>query len=1000
MSDVLEKAYDPQSVEPDMLAAWEASKAFQAQPDDRTPDKRFVVMIPLPNVTGTLHLGHAINNTLQDIVTRRRRMMGCNSLYQPGTDHAGIATQAVVERRIFSEEKKTRHDIGRQELVRRIWEWKDQYEKTILGQLKRMGCSCDWDRVRFTLDDRYSDSVHETFFRWFQAGLIYRGERLVNWDTELRTAVSDDEVYHETVKGHFWHFKYRLKDPPAGGPTHLGFATTRPETMLGDVALAVNPTDERYKALVGRSALVPLFDPPREIPIVADEWADPEKGTGCVKITPAHDPNDYAVGIRHGLPMINIMTPDRCVSESGGKYSGMKFADARKAIVADMEALELLDSVEDLDVQLPHSDRSKSAIEPYLSPQWFVRMGDIPDGVTLGDKTKTPGLAQAAMDAVNDGRVRITPERYKKTYVDWLSEKRDWCISRQLWWGHRIPVWSTAAGDAPAAEQIASEITAALGTDTRFELRNEETPKGERVVTVCLAREDESAVSTLESAGFAQDPDVLDTWFSSQLWPYATLGWPEKTPDLDFYYPGSVLITSRDIITLWVARMVLSGLYNIGKVPFRDVYIHPKILDGRGETMSKSKGNGVDPLDVIAMYGTDAMRYALTDMTTETQDVRMPVEYRCPHCAAVTKQTAQNMQAKTVPCKGCKKKFATRWADEATVAEHGRAQIASEKFEIGRNFCNKLWNAARFAFMNIEGVRCDTLDVASLPTEDQWILAKLSETIRRVHEDLDRYRFSASIKRLRDFFWEALCDWYIELTKARMSGGERSAEAKQVLAFCMDQILRLLHPCIPFVTERLWGQLNTVAPQRGLPGLADPAMNDLLITAEFPPRAGWSALENETIVATFETLQSVTRAVRELRQRNNAPPKESVTVTIRASAEQIAALRDQGSIVQRLANVGELHIAMDATRPPNSGTVVLDGLQVFVHDIADDAVEGKRLETEMSEIEKQIAAKENKLANDGFVRNAKPEVVQAERERLATLNERRATLQSSLALLR
>ncbi len=999
MSGVLEKTYDPRTVEREMLEAWEKHEAFRATPDDRPRDKRFVVMIPLPNVTGVLHLGHAINNTLQDVVTRRHRMMGCNSLYQPGTDHAGIATQAVVERRIFQEENKTRHDLGRDELVRRIWEWKAEYETTILSQLKKMGCSCDWDRVRFTLDERYSDSVHETFFRWFEAGLIYRGERLVNWDTELRTAVADDEVYHQTVKGHFWHFKYPLKDPPAGGPTHLGFATTRPETMLGDVALAVNPKDERYTALVGKSALVPLFDPPREIPIVADEWADPEKGTGCVKITPAHDANDYAVGVRHNLPMINIMTPEREVSDQGGKYKGMKFPDARKAVVADMDALGLLDKIDDLDVDLPHSDRSKAPIEPYLSPQWFVRMGDIDGGVTLGDGSKTPGLAQAAIDAVTDRRVKVYPERYAKTYVDWLSEKRDWCISRQLWWGHRIPVWSKPAGDAAALDKIARETEATLGADTRFALRREMTTKGERFITVCLAREDRATVEKLESAGFEQDPDVLDTWFSSQLWPYATLGWPEKTADLDFYYPGTVLITSRDIITLWVARMVLSGLYNCGQVPFRDVFIHPKILDGRGETMSKSKGNGVDPLDVIDMYGADAMRYSLADMTTETQDVRMPVEYKCPHCEALTVQTAQNMQAKTVPCKGCKKTFATRWADQATIDEHGLARIVSDKFEIGRNFCNKLWNAARFAFMNLEGVGCDTLDLAALPTEDRWILARLSRTIQRVNTGLSRYQFSASIKELRDFFWDALCDWYIELTKARMRDGKDGAAAKQTLAFCLDQILRLLHPFTPYITERLWGQLNSVAPKRGLPGLAEPAMSDLLITAEFPPQHGWELLNDQAVVDTFETLQTVTRAVRDVRQRNNVPPKNAVTATINAPADQLAALREQATVVQRLANIGELNMASNATRPANSGTVVVGAVQIFVHDITDDAVERQRLENEFADVRKQIAGKEKKLANEGFVRNAKPEVVEAERERLAGLNERSQTLQQSLELL-
>ncbi len=992
----LDKTYDPAAVEPDMVALWDDVDAFRALPDDR--DRRFVVMIPLPNVTGTLHLGHAINNTLQDIVTRWHRMRGFNSLYQPGTDHAGIATQAVVERRIREEEGKSRHDIGREELVRRIWAWKDQYQTRIFKQLKRMGSSCDWKRTRFTLDDRYSDAVHEAFFNWFDAGLIYRGERLVNWDTHLLTAVADDEVYHETIRGGFWHFKYPIVDPPPGGMTHLGFATTRPETMLGDVALAVNPDDARYRHLIGKSVCIPLFDPPREIPIIADEWADPEKGTGCVKITPAHDPNDYEVGLRHDLEMINIMTIDGSVNEHGGRFAGMSFAEARKAVAAEMERLELLDKVEEMDVDLPLSDRSKSPIEPFLSPQWFVRMSDVDGGITLKDGSKATGLAQAAMDAVIDGRVRIIPERYTKTYLDWLGEKRDWCISRQLWWGHQIGVWSKPVSGRDESSDLVRDLPDALPDGFRYSAREVDDDNA-LSVSVCPAVEQKDAIAALESLGFVRDPDVLDTWFSSQLWPFATLGWPEETDDLAYYYPGSVLITSRDIITLWVARMVLSGLYNIGDVPFREVYIHPKILDGRGETMSKSKGNGVDPLDIIEAYGADAMRYSLADMTTETQDVRMPVDYRCPHCRALTPQTAGNMSAKTIRCKHCKETFATRWADDATMSEHGLAGMVSDKFEIGRNFCNKLWNAARFAFLNIEGAPCGSLDVASLPTEDRWILARLSETIRQLHDELRHYRFSASIKLVRDFFWDALCDWYIELTKARMVDGPSAAEAKQILAFCLDQVLRMLHPFIPFVTERLWQQLDVVVPARGLIGLAEPARGTLLVTAAYPPAEGWPALEDPDVVSLFGVLQQATRGIRDLRNRSNVSPKDEVTVTINVPADRVGGLQQQASILQRMAKVGSLHIATDAPRPANSGVLVLGAMQVYVHDVSDDAVERSRLTKEMATVEKQIAGKEAKLGNNRFVENAKPEVVAAERERLVTLQERRALLTESLKLL-
>lgn len=1044
MSDniALEKVYEPASVEREMLALWERENAFDADAGDSKTDRSFVVMIPLPNVTGSLHLGHAINNTLQDIMTRWHRMRGFRALYQPGTDHAGIATQAVVERRIFEEEGKSRHDIGREELVRRIWEWKKDYEQRILGQLKRMGCSCDWRRVRFTLDDKYTESVHETFFRWFAEGLVYRGERLVNWDTYLQTAVADDEVYHDKIQGHFWHFKYPLKNAPAGGPTHLGFATTRPETMLGDVALAVNPEDGRYKELIGKTVLLPLFDPPRELSIIADEWADPEKGTGCVKITPAHDPNDYEVGLRNDLPMLNIMMPEGKVNEHGGKYAGLTFPEARKAVVADMDAMGLLDKVEDMEVDLPCSDRSKTPIEPYLSPQWFVRMGDVADEIVLADGSKVSGLAQAAIDAVDDERVKVFPTRYRKTYKDWLGEKRDWCISRQLWWGHRIPVWSRTmsprefvgwldeGASTPAllvgntCPDLATCIVRSDGSryligggqhsyEHLARLRNDMGDLDEAFTCFVCVRSEKSKcpdgganagrllVDWLEENGFERDPDVLDTWFSSQLWPFATLGWPEETEDLEFFYPGSVLITGRDIITLWVARMVLSGLYLRGQVPFDDVYIHPKILDGRGETMSKSKGNGVDPLDIIEVYGADALRYSLADMTTETQDVRMPVDYRCPHCEKLLPQTAQNMSAKKLACKGCKKEFATRWADANMQEELGLAQMVSDKFEIGRNFCNKLWNAARFAFMNIEGVGCEPIDVATLPTEDKWILAQLSHTAKRLHEELSKYHYSIAIKLLRDFFWDSLCDWYIELTKARMrDDGEKGAEAKQILAFCIDQVLRMFHPFMPYITERLWLQLNALAPTRGLPGLAEPGCSDLLIRAEFPLADGWEKLADEKIVHVFAELQEVTRAVRDLKNKNGVANKEAVDVTVIAPAEDVEALKAQGSIVQRLANVGTLEVAAAADRPANSGTAVVGAMRVYVHGISDDAKEIARLEKDIAGVLKQIEGKERKLANEGFVSKASPEIVEAERGRLASLVDQRGALEESLALLR
>ena len=627
------------------------------------PDRQpFSIVIPPPNVTGALHLGHGLNNTLQDIVIRMRRMQGYETLWMPGTDHAGIATQAVVERRLKEQENLSRHDIGRAGLVERIWNWKDQYEKRILTQLKRMGCSCDWDRLRFTLDDQCAAAVRATFFDLFSKKLIYRGKRLVNWDTFLQTAVSDDEVKNVTKQGHFYHIYYPVIDPQPGEPDRVEIATTRPETMLGDTAVAAHPDpaaaldkveaelraklaeasekeqpeiDEQLKrladrrtsmlpqlqllrdmALAGRKLELPLTG--REIPLVADPWAKPELGSGCVKITPAHDPNDYEVGQHAGLEMINILNPDGTINSEGGKYQGLTIAQARKAVVADLEEQGLLGDIEDRDIELPLSDRSKTPIEPYLADQWFVAMDQ---------------LAQSAMDAVTGSRVKILPERYAKGYLDWLSEKRDWPVSRQLWWGHRIPIWSRTAQSEAERESAVAELASVIdeggdGASYRVDATDDQS----FTISVCLRNEGDHREARLEEIGFDRDPDVLDTWFSSALWPHSTLGWPDETPELKYFYPTSTLITSRDIITLWVARMVLMGLNNVGEIPFREVYIHPKILDGLGETMSKSKGNGVDPIDVIDKFGPDALRFGLARLATDTQDVRMPVQYECPHC--------------------------------------------------------------------------------------------------------------------------------------------------------------------------------------------------------------------------------------------------------------------------------------------------------------------------------------------------------------------------------
>ncbi|MFH1110589.1 MAG: valine--tRNA ligase [Planctomycetota bacterium] len=1119
---LLDKVYDPRAVEPAVYALWERSGAFRSHPTDPpTPhDKTFTIVMPPPNVTGALHLGHALNNTLQDILIRYHRMRGFNTLWQPGTDHAGIATQAVVERRIRETEGKSRHDLGREELVRRIWQWKDEYEKRIISQLKLMGCSCDWERRRFTLDDGMSRAVRHQFFKMFKDGLIFRGKRLVNWDTQLQTAVSDDEVYHETVKGHFWHFKYPVfppRLPPSqggtkGGPAEPEFviiATTRPETMLGDTAVAVHPDPEgffqkketelkemwdrlssrsgkeaaelqgkiealaakreshlaqllqlRDMARDGRKLRLPLVE--REIPLIADEWADPTLGSGCVKITPAHDANDYEVGLRHNLPMINVLTSDGKIApiiEADGSvnpnskdYEGLTFAaDGRAKVVADMESRGLLGAVEDRDIEVGHSDRSKFPIEPYLSDQWFVRMGDGAE-LSLGDGSQTRGLAQAAMNAATDGRVTFFPPRYAKSYLDWLGEERDWCISRQLWWGHRIPVWHRRIHLAASNRQRyiqdlgticwkpltspfpleALVVFVDVETGERFDLGkglhdggvSAEKPRSAIHDVYALPLPDVDFVSdVLRQWGFLEDPDVLDTWFSSCLWPFSTLGWPEDTPHLRQYYPGSVLVTARDIITNWVARMVMSGLYLTGKVPFDRVYITPKILDGRGETMSKSKGNGVDPVDIIHTHGADALRYSMADLTTETQDIHIPVEYMCPHCAKATDQAValkteeQNRKSRgekldrrlqpadcvRVKCshKECGKEFATQWADADLKAKLRLGRETSEKFEIGRNFCNKLWNAARFAFMNLEGAEIQEIKVNTLPPEDGWILARLSQTVRRYHECLATYQFSASVKELRDFFWDSLCDWYLELTKPRFAATDRpdSRTAKQVLAFALDQTLRLWHPTIPFITERLWGQLNTVAPRRGLPPAVQLTTDVLLIAAEFPPLEGYPALDDEGILATFGELQDATRGVRELRSNCNVPSKDRVTVTVVVPAEHVASFGAHSHIVRHMAGIGGLDVVSQGKRPPNAGSVTIKGLRIYVHNITDDAAEQVRARKTLEGVEKRIAGKEAKLNNSQFVANAKPEVVAAERGRLDELLAQRASLREHLAEL-
>jgi len=1019
----LPKQYDHLAAQDRWYRFWEERRYFHSEPDDsREP---FCMVIPPPNVTGALHLGHALNNTLQDILARQKRMQGYNVLWMPGTDHAGIATQAVVERRLLTEEGKTRHDLGREALVERIWKWKDEYEARILGQLKEMGCSCDWDRTRFTLDDICARAVRYTFFSWFKAGLIYRGKRLVNWDTQLQTAVADDEIFYEQVPGHFYHIRYEVIDPKPGEPLFLTVATTRPETLLGDTAVAVHPdpaaaldaaiaelhekakgkgsrelaaeVDEleqrkltmlrhleqlRDMARDGRKLRLPLLG--REIPLICDEWAKPEMGSGCVKITPGHDPNDYEVGLRQNLPMIDILNDGGTLNENAGPYAGLTIPQARQKVVEDLRERDLLELVEDRVIDLAHSDRSKTPIEPRLNDQWFVRMGDNADG--------TPGLAQMAMDAVTDGRVKIVPARYAKSYLDWLGEKRDWCISRQLWWGHRIPIWY-------CEDATEEELQAAFAGREDICYTRDETG----TAWLICSRDEDLAEDAVPAKGgtfrkLRQDPDVLDTWFSSQLWPHSTLGWPDQTPELKHYYPTSVLSTGRDIISLWVARMVISGLHNMGEVPFREVFIHPKILDGYGETMSKSKGNGVDPIDVIAKFGADALRFGLAYLTTETQDVRMPVEFECPHCGGHIEQTKENRVLPRIRCDKCGKDFATQWADKAEDKELPRAAILSERFELGRNFCNKLWNASRFALMNLDGYTPAPVTEDQLLVEDRWVLSRLANVTQAVTEALAEYRFADAARSLYDFAWDEFCSFFLEMLKYRLNNEQLRPVAQRVLCYTLDTLLRLLHPFIPFLAEEVWQRLGEVAPKRGLSQVQDAAESVMVATW---PQAD-TARQDAQIEAQFQAFQDVLRGVRDIRGRQNIPPRQTIEFVVRCDAATAQLLQPMTPYFETMAGAKAQGWGPDVAVPSPSGSFTLGALEVFV-DLAgliDVDAEIAKNEKEREKLLGLITGKEKKLANESFVSRAPAHVVQGERDALAELRTRLEAVDAFLAELK
>ncbi|MBN9521787.1 valine--tRNA ligase [bacterium] len=988
MATELPKAYDPKDAQQKWLRVWDERGYFHSEPDANK--KPFTIVIPPPNVTGALHMGHALNNTLQDVLIRWRRQQGFNALWMPGTDHAGIATQSVVERLIFTQEKKTRHDLGRDELVRRIWEWKDKYEARILGQLKSIGASCDWQRTRFTLDPVCARAVRETFFRMFRDGYIYRGKRLVNWDAQLQTSVADDETYTEDTKGGFWTFKY----PVVGVPdTFIRFSTTRPETMLGDTALCVHPSDERYKALVGKKALQPHTR--REIPIIADGiLADPELGTGCVKVTPAHDPNDYACWQRNPhIGIINILNPDGTINAEGKEFAGLDRYKAREAVSKRMEELGFFEGKEDRVIPLKYSDRSKTPIEPYLSDQWFVAMGDRADG--------KPGLAQLAMDAVASGRVKFFPERYAKTYLDWLGEKRDWCISRQLWWGHRIPVWTKVFTPVQGKTTVtAPELPKQyVGVDpgSYSEMRHEpdEATGGVRVMA-CIAPGHDAAEAAFERAGFTQEFDVLDTWFSSALWPHSTLGWPEQTPELGYYYPTSVLVTSRDIISLWVARMVLTGVYNVGDIPFHSVVIHPQLQDAFGERMSKTTGNGIDPLDIVERYGADSLRFQMVSIAGDTQDSRMPVANVCPACDALVPIKQEHLRGRTrkLTCPNCKVPFRPGGPWTSEDPELKTAKQASERFDMGRNFANKLWNATRFLLMNLDGYTPAPLDAAALPTEDRWLLSRLATTANEVTAALEGFKFSEVARGLYEFVWSEFCDWYIEMAKGRLKDAAARPVAQRVLVGVLDGILRLVHPVMPFVAESLWEALNEAAPERGLTTTARAEAN--VCVAAWPNYpAEWV---DAGVEARFARMQELVRGVREVRNRYQVDDKTRLDVSVKAAEPIAADFTALAAFIGPLAGIASFTAAPTVAKPKQAGTVVRPEFEAFVHlaGLIDPAAEAKRTEKQIADKRKQLDGVKAKLANEKFVSSAPAEVVQQQRELVTDLENQIRALEENL----
>ncbi|MEJ2048877.1 MAG: valine--tRNA ligase [Calditrichota bacterium] len=875
------KTYNPRDVEDRWYQEWLEKGYFNA---DVNPNRKpYTIVIPPPNVTAALHMGHAYNNTIQDIFIRYRRKQGYETLWLPGTDHAGIATQNVVEKEL-RRKNKTRFDLGREAFVEKVWEWRKQYGNRIIFQLKKMGCSCDWRRERFTMDEGLSRAVQEVFIRLYQKGLIYKGKYIINWCPRCGTAISDEEVEYKELTGRLWYIKYPLKN----SNEHMMVATTRPETMLGDTAVAVHPEDERYAGLIGQTVILPLME--REIPIIGDRQVDPEFGTGAVKVTPAHDPNDFEIGKRNHLEEINILNDDGSLNQNTKQYAGLDRFDARKKVVEDLEKLGLLLKIEEHHHSVGHCHRCDTIVEPLLSEQWFVRMKD---------------LAGPAIEVVQNGQLKIHPaERWLKTYINWLENIRDWCISRQLWWGHRIPVYYC---------QNCGEMVA--------------------------AHEQPDRCSRCQGDEWKQDENVLDTWFSSWLWPFSTLGWPDKTPDLDYFYPTDVLATGPDIIFFWVARMVMAGMEFMQDIPFRDVYLNGIIRDNTGRKMSKSLGNGIDPVDIIDRYSADAMRFTLLMLSSEGQDIN----------------------------------------------------LSESHFEMGRNFSNKIWNAYRFLALNLDKPHDDYQNYQQhYQLADHWILSRLQTTITEVGRNLDDFRLNDSLSGVYHFFWHEFCDWYLELIKPRLSEGaipEQKKTVRAVAVHVMKICMALLHPYIPFISEEIWQRLKNED-------------DDSLVIAAWP--VAKQELVDSGVERDMQFVRDVIISIRNIRSEMNVPPGSKADLVIKSDDKQrLSLIKEQSAYIEQLARIKSIKEVPHSEKVTGSAVAVVENIELFVPlaGLIDLTVERNRLQKEIDRLSDQVNVLNRKLSNIQFLEKAPEKVVYQEKEKLKDFSEKLARLNKNLAQL-